>query len=108
MAYADAFDVDDLVSQKTRFVNKVVVLNGKLVEWRWDGIIRLTLVLTLQGEKRQIKTSCLINRVQGEHRKLEPHLRAYLGETIGVKVFADAYTITAMKFGHIEFLVKAI
>lgn len=107
MAYLDAFSVDDLVNQKTRFVNKIVVLSGKLIKYEMGpGLLTWPLELTIKGEEWQIVVGCKISRAQGEHKVLQPHLDAFLGETIGVKVFADNRTITAMKFGEEEFAVK--
>lgn len=107
MSYDSGFSVDELVDQKHKFVNKVVVLNGQLTKYKMGpGAFAWPLELTIEGERRKIVAKCKIIRFQGEHW-LRPHLDAFMGKTIGLKVFADNYTIAAMKFGENEFSLRA-
>ena len=108
MGYTDAFSVDELVDQKHKFVNKVVVVNGQLTKYEMGpGAFVWPIKLTVEGERWQIIAKCKISRFQSDHWKLKPHLDAFMGKTIGLKVLADNYTITAMKFGENEFSLRA-
>ena len=106
MSYTNGFTVDDLVDRKTDFVNKVVVLNGGLLSYEMGpGLFTWELALKLTGGKYTITTRCKISRINSEHKLLLPHLDAYLGKIVGIKVYADSFKIRTMKFGEREFNV---
>jgi len=106
--YDNGFSVDELVDQKHKFVNRVVVLNGQLTKYQMGpGLFVWPFELTIEGERWRVTAKCKISRFQGEHWELKPHLDAFIGKTIGLKVFADNYAITAMKFGENEFSLRA-
>ncbi len=108
MSYSNAFGVDDLVDRKKEFVNKIVVLNGKLTGYEMGpGILIWPLRLIVEGSKWIVSFRCNISRINREHHILLPYLKAFRGEQIGLKASADSNVITAIKFGTVEFKVIA-
>ena len=107
MTYDNAFSIDELVQDKRKFVNKIVPVNGTLVKYAMGpGAFTWPMELELEGDKKRITVSCQIGRFAGDHLKIKHHLHAYMGEQIGIKLFADDYTITALQFGEDGFKIR--
>ena len=108
LPYPRGYSVDELVESPEKFVDKVVVFNGKFISInaKGEGIVVAPLNFVIEGEKWKITATVKISKWSNDYENLFPYISAFLGKTIGLKVFANDYSIIELKFGDTIFNVK--